>query len=212
VLTCRSFAHFLLQALGDVKNEASNACLDSMWHSRIGEAYGLYGCHGQGGSQAFALSKSTGYMMPLANLEVCLLPTLQLGRCSSQAVWTFTDGRHLKSDLTKECLAVSTAQGSTKLAMIACDAVDPNLHLKWVITIQQDHPEEHIAADKLDAAHEANVKSEFVESVKDRARAKAKKGSKAAKKVRTNSSKTSIKLKNPASKKVQKGEPLARRK
>ena len=181
-------ANLGLQALGDVKNEASNQCIDSMWHSQMGQAYGLYGCHGQGGSQAFALSRSTGHIMPLANLEVCLLPSLKLGRCGPQAVWEFTDGHHLKNELTKECLTVTTVQGA-KLAMVACDSADPNL--KWAVGFQHDHPKEHIAADKLDAAHQAKLKSEFVESVKDRARAKAKMGVEAAKKkMGTSSSKT----------------------
>lgn len=63
-------------AISDVANLRTNQCLDTLWHDQIGQPFGLYQCHGAGGSQSFVYTKTDRHIRPMANLEVCVPFTL----------------------------------------------------------------------------------------------------------------------------------------
>eukprot|EP00041_Stephanoeca_diplocostata_P014834 m.280150 g.280150 ORF g.280150 m.280150 type:complete len:652 (+) comp19820_c0_seq9:134-2089(+) len=123
-----------LHALGDIKNKGTNQCLDSLWHEQPGQSYGIYGCHGQGGTQAFALLKSTKRICPLSNLDVCLLPSLVLGTCDGEAArWEYTTEGYLLHSDTNKCLVVDDSAGRLQLQMSSCGTKDA--HLEWEVHV-----------------------------------------------------------------------------
>lgn len=128
-----------IKALGAIQNVATNKCLDSMWHDRFGQTFGIYDCHGAGGSQAFAMSRSDRHIMPLMSLEVCALPSLKFGQCNAAASWIYTNENYLKHESSNKCLTI--IEGGT-LAMIACDSDDKNK--AWKLNLYNEHPQEHL--------------------------------------------------------------------
>lgn len=101
-----------VEAVGDIKNTKTGQCLDTLWHSHPGEQFGLYGCHGQGGSQAFVLTHKLGQIRPLSDLDLCLASDLTLRSCRHTSVIVSASG------LAGSGVIVSSAAGSSNVSSV----------------------------------------------------------------------------------------------
>lgn len=107
-LQCKSFDWFLknvypegvitdasdVLALGELRNPASSRCLDTYHSAHWDRPVGLYGCHGQGGSQTWMLMRKTHEIRPVENLELCVSSQLTMTSCEHRdnLAWEFTAG------------------------------------------------------------------------------------------------------------------------
>eukprot|EP00040_Diaphanoeca_grandis_P030364 m.179399 g.179399 ORF g.179399 m.179399 type:complete len:638 (+) comp31973_c0_seq1:195-2108(+) len=158
-----------LMAIGDIKT-ATNQCLDSLNHNQIGQAIGVYGCHGQGGTQAFTMSRTEGFIMPVGNLEICLLSSLSFGICNSAASWSFNDKGYLVNERTNECLAIVT-QPSPRLAMHPCDTVSEHTDMVWQLHMREEP--KHLADMHIIEAQSHNIALANTNSSKNHTDARA---------------------------------------
>jgi polypeptide N-acetylgalactosaminyltransferase len=106
-LQCKSFDWFLknvypenmisdltdIVSVGPIVSEAGrHQCIDTYGHAeQTGQKAGLYGCHGQGGTQSWMLLAShsndaVGYfeIRPMTNLESCLTYSVEMNPCHWQ--------------------------------------------------------------------------------------------------------------------------------
>jgi hypothetical protein len=72
-----------LQSIGEIKVASLNDCLDTLGHAHSGATFGIYGCHGQGGSQAFVMARTTGHIMPVEDMDYCITNQLTFKYCGS---------------------------------------------------------------------------------------------------------------------------------
>ena len=110
-----------MRGLGEIRNEKSGECLDSLSHEFPGQEWGHYGCHGQGGSQIFAFTTTSGHLRPVHNLDLCLHPSFTTHLCSasfSELRWEYNEASHqlLHADSVK-CLAMLTTNGRNRLGI-----------------------------------------------------------------------------------------------
>lgn len=97
-LGCRPFSWFLnnidpnhdiqsvdsLEYYGEIKSEhpaARRFCLDTMSHSQAGEAFDVFPCHGEGGTQHWVRIRDRDTIIPVANERLCLNPSLKFVVC-----------------------------------------------------------------------------------------------------------------------------------
>jgi len=129
-----------IAAISEVKNVASNYCLDTLGNNNYGQTFGIYQCHGAGGSQTFVYMRSHRQLRPLANLEVCMHESLQFGRCDEQAEWEYTKKGFLLHAKTAKCLAVSDEVGGRHiLKMASCS--DSSVKLEWKMEFRHKRPQ-----------------------------------------------------------------------
>jgi len=150
-LECKPFSWFMEQvyptnifkdpteiaAISDVRNEGTNKCLDTLGHGRFGEGFGLYNCHGAGGSQMFIYMKSHKQLRPLGDLELCLLNTFTFGGCKGpDATWELTKEGYLLHPASGQCMSVEEHGGKASLAMVSC--ADNEKKLKWKLKFRSE--------------------------------------------------------------------------
>lgn len=137
-LQCKSFDWFLknvypegvitditdVVSLGELRNPSSGRCFDTLHNANWDQPVGLYGCHGQGGSQAFMFMRKTNELRPVENLELCVNAALKMVSCDyhDSGAWEHTSSKQLRNKKTGECLAVSS--NLNNLVMQPC-AHDP---------------------------------------------------------------------------------------
>jgi polypeptide N-acetylgalactosaminyltransferase len=119
-LNCKSFDWFLknvypegiitdrsdIRALGEVKNVATNLCLDTMQRNWADSKVGVYSCHGKG-SQRFLWLGKTRELRPLGNLELCLTSRGIISWCESNrdVNFAFDEGNgQFRNEKTGLCL------------------------------------------------------------------------------------------------------------
>ena len=141
-LRCKSFDWFLknvypesvitdikdVRSLGAVKNAVTGQCLDTLHQVRAGSRIGIYGCHGQGGSQAFLVMAKTNELRPIEDLELCIDSSLKMVDCEharGAATWNFEKGL-IRSRKTDQCVGISEAH---KLTTMDCD--ESNSRMLW---------------------------------------------------------------------------------
>jgi hypothetical protein len=145
-----------LAALGELRNVDTNQCVDSLWHDRVGQVVGLYGCHGQGGTQTFAYLRTSKDIRPIQNLDVCLLSTFKLGKCTDKAAkWDYTAEGYLLHEESNHCLAVTEEGSRTQPKMLGCGT--EGAHLVWKLATRDapmlfgakvDHPDNAMSTNK----------------------------------------------------------------
>ena len=71
---------------------------------------GLYGCHGQGGSQAFMYLRKSNELRPVENLELCITAELTMASCeqSKNAAWEHLPCNHSPHACMHAILALHT--------------------------------------------------------------------------------------------------------
>ena len=105
-LKCKSFDWFLknvypegvitditdVTAFGELRNPGSGRCIDTLHNAQWDQPIGVYGCHGQGGSQAFIYMRKTNEIRPVENLELCITANLVMASCEHRdnASWELT--------------------------------------------------------------------------------------------------------------------------
>lgn len=133
-LKCKSFDWFLknvypegvitdvsdVQALGEMRNPSSGRCLDTYHNAHWDQPVGLYGCHGQGGSQTFLYMRKTSELRPVENLELCISSKLTMTSCEHRdnLNWEYNSNKMIRNTKSGQCMTV--AEGSNSLVMAEC--------------------------------------------------------------------------------------------
>jgi len=113
--------------LGEIRNEESQYCLDTMGH-KSGEAVGMGYCHGLGGNQVFAYTKRQQVMSD----DNCLDSTgstsssnVKLVRChglGGNQAWNYNRStRSLKHMSSGKCLSKPMSDDLTTPVLAHCD-------------------------------------------------------------------------------------------
>eukprot|EP01056_Protomagalhaensia_sp_Gyna25_P004741 Protomagalhaensia_sp_Gyna_25__4740@NODE_466_length_3359_cov_32_696386_g360_i0_p1_GENE_NODE_466_length_3359_cov_32_696386_g360_i0NODE_466_length_3359_cov_32_696386_g360_i0_p1_ORF_typecomplete_len450_score51_81Glycos_transf_2/PF00535_26/1_1e21Glyco_tranf_2_3/PF13641_6/2e18Glyco_transf_7C/PF02709_14/3_3e15Glyco_tranf_2_2/PF10111_9/9_2e13Ricin_B_lectin/PF00652_22/1e10CDtoxinA/PF03498_14/2_9e03CDtoxinA/PF03498_14/3_3e07Glyco_transf_21/PF13506_6/6e06_NODE_466_length_3359_cov_32_696386_g360_i0301379 len=146
-LKCKNFQWFLdnidkeardittpdaIEYFSDVRNQHPRRrqyCLDTMSMSREGEKFGVFPCHGEGGTQSWVGLRERPYIVPVSNDRLCLSATLAFEKCKSQSPNLNFDvvpikGNvvQLKAKSTKQCLSI-TVDGPAQLLFDECNAL-----------------------------------------------------------------------------------------
>lgn len=133
-----------VQLLGEVKSKAMERfCLDNM-QGRIGDAIGIYPCHGLGGSQAFMTFKGQAKLFIGGDESKCVSGELkQQGDCDNPEVnreegWEIDFERGLikyykNATADRQCLAIRTENGKPELLLEPC-GTDPDVNEQWQLT------------------------------------------------------------------------------
>ena len=66
------FKEFKVVAKGEVRNQITGACFDTLGSTNIGTQVGAYPCHGQKGTQAFYLTDKHTIRLPTMDFNSCL--------------------------------------------------------------------------------------------------------------------------------------------
>eukprot|EP01055_Gregarina_sp_Pseudo9_P005480 Gregarina_sp_Pseudo_9__5479@NODE_69_length_4603_cov_23_451358_g64_i0_p1_GENE_NODE_69_length_4603_cov_23_451358_g64_i0NODE_69_length_4603_cov_23_451358_g64_i0_p1_ORF_typecomplete_len750_score136_23Glycos_transf_2/PF00535_26/1_2e24Glyco_tranf_2_3/PF13641_6/1_2e21Glyco_transf_7C/PF02709_14/7_6e14Glyco_tranf_2_2/PF10111_9/4_1e12Ricin_B_lectin/PF00652_22/1_1e08Glyco_transf_21/PF13506_6/2_5e05CDtoxinA/PF03498_14/0_00097_NODE_69_length_4603_cov_23_451358_g64_i0782327 len=155
-LNCKDFQWFLntidkdahdilspdsIMFFGEVRNQhprRKHYCLDTMSVSREHEAFGVFPCHGEGGTQSWVGLRERPYVVPVSNDRLCLSSSLVFEKCRSKsrtiefnvlsADVDTPDCVQLQSKSTEKCLSLPV-EGKAELTFEHCDIT--NLNQVW---------------------------------------------------------------------------------
>ncbi|CEM24008.1 unnamed protein product [Vitrella brassicaformis CCMP3155] len=137
--------------MGEIKNRASNRCVDSMGRNSPGQKIGIVECHGMRGPQEFMYFRVPKHIMPVRNDEACLKPPNELVWCHEhQNMWEYSEEDGLLHYLDRgrphdppQCLAERLDARAMELK--ECDAHDPT----QVWSFERYKTEEEIKAERV---------------------------------------------------------------
>lgn len=166
-LNCRPFQWFLdniasdlrihslddISHTGEIKPAAmrtGNYCLDTMSQNEAGQAFGLFYCHNQGGTQHWVYLSSEKSIIPVNHERLCISEKLVFEECekhSPQIKWELEEVSPevymLKCIASGHCLSTS----SHHLEMAECDKESHNQHFSF-------HLKQDQQVEKLDFSKE----------------------------------------------------------
>ncbi|CAJ1352886.1 unnamed protein product [Effrenium voratum] len=116
---------------GALRNQALNACLDTLGSRLPGEAIGAYPCHGQHGTQALVEDKIGWLRVPQLGYKMCLSHesgAVGVRPCresdSARLIWKLDSDLHLKSR-TGECMEVTdTPSEKSPFSLVVSECKD----------------------------------------------------------------------------------------
>ncbi|XP_076461431.1 polypeptide N-acetylgalactosaminyltransferase 1-like isoform X1 [Babylonia areolata] len=146
-LHCKSFRWYLeniypesqlpidYHSLGEVRNKATNQCVDTMGR-KSGEKVGLVGCHGQGGNQIFSYTKKKALQTDDLCLDVAALGgPVKLFQChglGGNQKWEYHPQRlTLRHINTDQCLGKSTLHDKEAPSLGPCTG---ELGQQWLLS------------------------------------------------------------------------------
>eukprot|EP01054_Gregarina_sp_Poly1_P010695 Gregarina_sp_Poly_1__10694@NODE_80_length_15637_cov_125_963134_g68_i0_p7_GENE_NODE_80_length_15637_cov_125_963134_g68_i0NODE_80_length_15637_cov_125_963134_g68_i0_p7_ORF_typecomplete_len280_score26_27Ricin_B_lectin/PF00652_22/1_9e09CDtoxinA/PF03498_14/5_2e02CDtoxinA/PF03498_14/1_4e05Glyco_transf_7C/PF02709_14/0_0002Methuselah_N/PF06652_12/0_099_NODE_80_length_15637_cov_125_963134_g68_i079048743 len=123
---------------GEIRNQhprRKQYCLDTMSVNREGEAFGVFPCHGEGGTQSWVGLRERPFVIPVSNDRLCLSTTLSFEKCRSKSktiefaiipVSSEDDTPQLvqlQSKSSNKCLALPV-DGKAELIFTECDSLE----------------------------------------------------------------------------------------
>lgn len=143
-LQCKSFSWFLenvdkekvprhiddITFYAEIRKRGSNTCLDNLQHRDVGEKYGTYGCHGEGGSQSFFTTKGSNAIRLAFDETSCIGSNLLITECNQPTVdnhWIVNMGdgtiRWSMESEAERCLCLE----QNGLSLLPCNGSDATL-------------------------------------------------------------------------------------
>lgn len=127
------FKEFKIVAKGEIRNQITGACFDTLGSTNIGTQVGAYPCHGQKGTQAFYFTDKNTIRLPTMDFNSCLdrdqnnnmnIWGCQAGNQNQIFIWNRETGQ-LTDSAARMCVEVthdSTPKSPFSLKMAECSA------------------------------------------------------------------------------------------
>uniref|UniRef100_A0A7S1FIA9 Ricin B lectin domain-containing protein n=1 Tax=Noctiluca scintillans TaxID=2966 RepID=A0A7S1FIA9_NOCSC len=130
------------RGVGALMNPHTEMCFDTLGNQKVGKEVGLYLCHRNGGSQAFALSQDGRLFIGTRNFKHCVIFDLMrlkmiIRECDSKKLtrWSFDEAslRLNPKDMPESCFTVAQhRENDFRLQLHRCYTEGPTFHAqRW---------------------------------------------------------------------------------